>query len=83
MLTGTNGQDVQIIDPDGDLDLVLVPTPDALFIPLVTDGAGMLLLSATWPLGPGNYSFWSQYWIVDGGGPAGHTASTAVRTDVP
>jgi len=62
---------------------VLVPNPDAVFIPLTTSPAGELPLSATWPLGPGGYSFWAQYWILDAGGPAGFTASTAVRTDVP
>jgi hypothetical protein len=62
---------------------VLVPNPDAVFIPLTTSPTGELPLSATWPLGPGGYSFWTQYWILDAGGPAGFTASTAVRTDVP
>lgn len=62
---------------------VMVPNPDAVFIPLTTDAAGELPLSATWPLGPGNYTFWAQYWIVDPTGPAGFTASTAVRTEVP
>ncbi len=62
---------------------VLVPHPDAVYIPLLTSAGGELTLSATWPLGPGSYSFWSQFWIVDAGGPVGFTASTAVRTDVP
>ena len=62
---------------------VMVPNPDAVFIPLTTDATGELPLSATWPPGPGDYTFWAQYWIVDPTGPAGFTASTAVRTEVP
>ena len=62
---------------------VLVPHPGAVFIPLLTSPTGELTLSTTWPLGPGGYSFWTQFWIVDGTAPQGFTASTAVRTDVP
>lgn len=62
---------------------VLVPHPDAVFIPLLTNAEGELTLSTTWPLGPVGYSFWTQFWLVDAAGPQGFTASTAVRTDVP
>lgn len=61
---------------------MLVPFPD-LFIGLPTT-ASLLHLPATWPSNvPGGFSVFVQAWVVDASGPAGFTASNALRGDVP
>jgi len=63
---------------------VLVPSPDVLVLGLALDGTGDWQLATTWPGGlPAGTPFWSQFWIVDPTGPAGFSASNALRADVP
>ena len=66
---------------------ILVPAfsaPNGLFLALITDGAGELVLTDTWPSGiPSGTSLYFQHWIVDPGGPFGFAASNAVMGTTP
>ncbi len=59
----------------------LIPniTATGLLVILVTDGAGKIELSASWPAAvtPGFETF-LQYWIEDAGGPFGYAASNGM-----
>jgi hypothetical protein len=62
---------------------VLVPSPDLVIAGLSTGPAGALSFSATLPGAvPVGFTFVSQFWIVDAGGPAGFAASNAVVAKV-
>ncbi len=62
---------------------VLVPKPDALLAGLSTDAQGGLDLAADWPPGvPTGTTLLLQVWLSDAGGPAGLSATTAVRGEV-
>ena len=62
----------------------LVPQPTFLIGGLLTNGAGTITLTTPWPAGlPSGVSVHLQYWIVDGTGSAGFTASNGVRGTVP
>jgi hypothetical protein len=57
---------------------VMVPSPDVL-LPLGTDAAGALAVSAVWPAGvPAGLPLLVQDWIGDASGPAGLTATQGV-----
>ncbi|MFT7461922.1 MAG: endonuclease/exonuclease/phosphatase family metal-dependent hydrolase [Pseudohongiellaceae bacterium] len=62
----------------------LVPLPDVLLNGLSVDASGDYELLSTWPMGiaPG-FSFWAQYWVLDGGAPNGFAASNAVTATTP
>ncbi len=63
---------------------VLVPSPDLLVTGLLTSSGGKLVLSTHWPGGvPAGLSLTLQAWIVDAAGPAGLSASNALRAVVP
>ncbi len=63
---------------------LMVPRPDVLVVALPIDAQGELLLSTQWPPAiPSGLQFWMQHWIVDPGGPAGLSASNALRGVVP
>lgn len=50
------------------------------FIPLTVSGAGTIVLPLLWPAGVvAGIPFDFQYWIVDGGGPFGWSASNALE----
>jgi PKD repeat protein len=58
---------------------VLLPNPDVIISTGPLDGDGELELVATWPLGiPAGAPIWFQWWLVDGSGPLGFTASNGV-----
>lgn len=62
----------------------MVPHPDILVAGLLTNGAGALVLSGTWPTGvPTGVTFWTQYWIADGAGPQGFSASNGLAGTTP
>lgn len=62
---------------------VLVPATD-LYIVLVTDAAGGVLLAGPWPAGiPSGTQIWFQEWVTDAGGPHGYAASNGLRATVP
>ena len=59
---------------------VMVPRPDLLVIGLVTNAAGGLAATATWPAGlPAGLPLWFQIWNPDSGGPAGFAASNGLQ----
>ncbi|MHC4844960.1 MAG: CRTAC1 family protein [Planctomycetota bacterium] len=61
-----------------------VGTPPGTLVPLLTDGAGSLPLSTSWPTGvPPSVDLYLQYWIADAGGPLGYSASNALRATTP
>ena len=58
---------------------VLVPQPDVVVAGLTTGPSGGLSFSTLLPGAvPAGFTFVSQFWIVDAGGPAGFAASNAV-----
>ena len=62
---------------------VLVPSPSIIVTPLITTPAG-LTLSAAWPGPfPSGVDLYFQFWIADPAGPAGFSASNAVRGTTP
>lgn len=65
----------------------LVPdfgTPPGTLLLLPTGPIGTIPLAGTWPPGlPPGLTLYIQYWIVDPGGPAGFSASNAVRGTTP
>jgi len=64
----------------------LVPdvfAPTGNFMSLATDPQGSISISSTWPPGvPSGIELYMQYWIDDPGGPAGFSASNAIRGTV-
>jgi hypothetical protein len=61
----------------------LWPVPTAL-IGLVTNGAGQLTLSTTWPPAiPSGFQLWAQFWHPDAGAVAGFAGSNGVHGLVP
>ena len=61
----------------------LWPNPSVL-INLLTNGAGQLTLSTTWPAAiPSGFKLWAQYWNPDAGAVAGFAGSNGVRGTVP
>jgi hypothetical protein len=62
---------------------VLVPNPD-IFVVLFVGAGGGLAIADTWPAGvPSGFSMYLQYWIQDGGGPTGWSASNAIQGTTP
>jgi len=58
---------------------ILVPSPDALFIGLLTDGAGEISLAGSWPPGvPMGATTYFQYWIADPGAIVFFSASNGM-----
>ncbi|MHC5211868.1 MAG: FG-GAP repeat domain-containing protein [Planctomycetota bacterium] len=63
---------------------VLVPFPHLVNGPLPVGADGTLVLAGPWPNGaPSGVSIWLQFWMLDGGGPAGFAASNAVKATMP
>jgi hypothetical protein len=65
---------------------VMVPDviPPGFFVGLFTNGAGELLIPATWPTGiPSGFELYMQYWLIDPVGMFGWSASNAVRARAP
>jgi hypothetical protein len=62
----------------------LVPHPDLIQGPLVTDASGGLSLASKWPPGlPSGTELWFQMWITDAGAPHGFSASNALKATTP
>ena len=62
----------------------LVPHPDLIQGPLVTDAGGGLSLASKWPPGlPSGTELWFQMWITDAGAPHGFSASNALKATTP
>jgi hypothetical protein len=66
---------------------VMVPAvtaPSGTFLPLMTNSAGGVSLSGTWPVGvPSGLTTWSQYWIVDATQLSGFSSSNALASTMP
>lgn len=63
---------------------VLVPNPLLLIGGLLTDAAGTLELSGTWPSGaPAGFTTYYQHWIIDPIGPVGLAASNGLSGTTP
>jgi hypothetical protein len=61
---------------------VMVPDLDVL-APFPT-GSGSVNFSFAWPIGvPAGFSFWTQFWVQDAGGPKGFAASNAMKGTAP
>ena len=62
---------------------VMVPHPDAV-LPLGTNAHGAAQLQGLWPAGlPSGSQTFVQWWVVDPAGPAGFSASNALKTTEP
>jgi len=61
----------------------LVPFPHLLNGPLPLDAQGAINLAANWPAGGSGLTLWIQFWMPNGGGPAGFVASSGVRAQLP
>ncbi len=63
---------------------ILVPSPDVVISPLLTDAAGNLTLSGILPKGlPVGASLYFQAWTADPGNPKGASASNGLRGAIP
>jgi hypothetical protein len=62
---------------------VLIPAPSLVVGPLPLDGEGGLSLSGAWPPGASGATLYLQFWMPNGGGPAGFIATSGVSASVP
>lgn len=62
---------------------VMVPTPELVQGPLLTDGEGDLALVGGWPSPPPGATLWIQVWILDPAGPWGWSASNGLSLRWP
>lgn len=62
----------------------LIPAPDVVVSPLVTNGSGAITLSAILPPGiPLGASLYFQYWIAEPANPVGASASNGLQGAIP
>ena len=61
----------------------LIPFPHLINGPFPLSAAGALTLAGNWPAGGSGLTLWVQFWMPNGGGPAGFVASSGVRAQVP
>ncbi|HZL99197.1 MAG TPA: VCBS repeat-containing protein [Planctomycetota bacterium] len=61
----------------------LIPFPHLLNGPLPLNAQGAITLAANWPAGGSGLTLWIQFWMPNGGGPAGFVASSGVRAQIP
>lgn len=62
----------------------LVPNPDVIVSPLITDATGKITLSAVLPPGvPLGTSLYFQYWIAEPSNPSGASASNGLQAALP
>ena len=63
---------------------MMVPSPDVVVGPIPVPADGALDFAGPWPTGvPSGFTFWTQVWFEDVSGPAGYSATSAVRTVAP
>ncbi len=63
---------------------VLVPDTDLLIPGLLTNVDGEIVIPAEWPHGaPAGFSFFTQFWIVDGAAPVGLAGSNGLQGTTP
>ena len=61
----------------------LIPFPNLINGPFPLGAAGKLTLAGNWPAGGSGLTLYLQFWMPNGGGPAGFVASSGVRAQVP
>ena len=61
----------------------LIPFPHLVNGPLPLNASGNITLAANWPAGGSGLTLWVQFWMPNGGGPAGFVASSGVRAQIP
>ena len=61
----------------------LIPFPSLVNGPLPLNASGNITLAANWPAGGSGLTLWVQFWMPNGGGPAGFVASSGVRAQIP
>jgi hypothetical protein len=62
----------------------MIPSPDALVGPLLTNDVGVLSVSGHWPVGlPAALEVWLQAWVADARGPQGYAATNALKATTP
>jgi hypothetical protein len=61
----------------------LIPFPHLVNGPLPLNASGNITLAANWPAGGSGLTLWAQFWMPNGGGPAGFVASSGVRAQIP
>jgi len=61
----------------------LIPFPHLMNGPLPLNASGNITLAANWPAGGSGLTLWVQFWMPNGGGPAGFVASSGVRAQIP
>ena len=61
----------------------LIPFPHLVNGPLPLNASDAINLAANWPAGGSGLTLWVQFWMPNGGGPAGFVASSGVRAQIP
>ena len=61
----------------------LIPFPTLINGPFPLSATGTLNLAGNWPAGGSGLTLWVQYWMPNGGGPAGFVSSSGVRAQIP
>ena len=61
----------------------LIPALNLINGPFPLTPAGALTLAGNWPAGGSGLTLWVQFWMPNGGGPAGFVASSGVRAQIP
>lgn len=62
---------------------LMIPLPALINGPFPLDAAGNLTLAGNWPAGGAGLTIYVQFWMPNGGGPAGFVASSGVRAQIP
>ena len=62
---------------------MLVPVPQLVNFPLLTDAEGDLVLEGPWPAGAGGLTLYFQFWFQDPQGPVGFASSNALSATIP
>ena len=78
LVVGTARADLAIVGG------TLIPTPDLVLPPVLTDSNGGNAFSITWaPIVPSGLALYYQYWIIDPSAPQGWTASDGLSGSTP
>jgi hypothetical protein len=61
----------------------MIPFPNLVNGPFPLDATGQRTLAGNWPAGGSGLTLYAQFWMPNGGGPAGFVASSGVRAQIP
>ncbi|HZL98877.1 MAG TPA: VCBS repeat-containing protein [Planctomycetota bacterium] len=62
---------------------VMIPALDLINGPFPLTAAGALTLAGNWPAGGSGLTLYVQFWMPNGGGPAGPVSSSGLRAQIP